>query len=50
MRAAATAGLRQIALEELFEVLAGIVVQLPVPVVRIERQRRQRDVDGADLQ
>ena len=50
VRAAAALGLRQVALEELFEVLAGVVVQLPVPVVGIERQRRQRHVDGADLE
>ena len=36
--------------EELLEILAGVVIELPVPVIRIERQRGQRDVDRADLE
>ena len=36
--------------EELLVELAGVVVELPVPVGRIERQGRQRHVDGAHLQ
>ena len=50
MRAAALDALRQVAGEQLLVELAGVVVVLPVPVVRVPRQRRQRHVDRADLE
>ena len=48
--AAVALRLREVGGEQLLEIVAGIVVELPVPVGRIERQRRQRHIDGADLE
>ena len=48
--AAVLDALGEVGREQLLEIVAGVVVELPVPVARIERQRRQRHVDGADLE
>ena len=48
--AAVALALGQVGGEELFVELAGIVVQLPVPIGRIEGQCRQRHIDGADFE
>src|SRR6266498_3974113 len=50
MLAALALALVEVARHQLLVELAGIVVQFPVPVVRIPRQCRQGDEHGADLE